>query len=652
MKRWLTILLLCYTCYGIQAQFNTDRITSIGRNALYFDDYVLSIQYFNQVIKLKPYLAEPYLLRAIAKIQLSDYYGAINDCNKSLEFNPFQPGTYYARGYAYRSMDSLALAEQDFDKALSLSPDNRTYLVLRADVRARQENYVGATEDIDYLLRKEPTAPNLYFERGVICVHKQDTQCAKQAFTRTTELDSQNPSNWSALGMIDLMCDSADKALSDLTKAINLGSKWSGDYINRGIVFYQKHQYTSALRDYDKAVSLSPNDMQAYFNRAILRHELGDYNHALEDLNKALTLSPEQYEIYYYRGLTLLQLRQWQEACKSFDTLIIHYPYFLPAYYLAAQSQQSLGKSKEAYKYRARASDLESKKDSIVRAQLNTSVQIAGNCPASRDRRKEFSASTAQNKGESEYGSSRGTVQFQHAEVVNEGNIVLSYYSSESPSPRQTNYFHYLVENYNKNGVLPAPLHFTIHEITLTSSMVSQHFAQIEALTHRIEQNDKDCNLFFARAIEFALVQDYASAIDDCTRAIHLNGDMVLAYFCRANWRFKLLDYQRANGQLSPDYNLAFEIMFRDYDYVLTLQPDFAFAHYNKANMLCLQKDYKTAISHYTEAIGIDPDFAEAYFNRGLMYIYTDQPQQGLQDLSKSGELGIYEAYNLLTRFQ
>jgi hypothetical protein len=32
------------TIGAAQAQLNTDRITAIGRNALYFDDYVLSIQ--------------------------------------------------------------------------------------------------------------------------------------------------------------------------------------------------------------------------------------------------------------------------------------------------------------------------------------------------------------------------------------------------------------------------------------------------------------------------------------------------------------------------------------------------------------------------------------------------------------------------------
>ena len=52
------------------------------------------------------------------------------------------------------------------------------------------------------------------------------------------------------------------------------------------------------------------------------------------------------------------------------------------------------------------------------------------------------------------------------------------------------------------------------------------------------------------------------------------------------------------------------------------------------------------------KAIECDGDFAEAYFNRGLTYIYTDQLEQGLQDLSKAGELGIYQAYNLITRFQ
>ena len=43
------------------AQYNTDRLVMIGRSALYYEDYVLSIQYFNQAISAKPYLYEPWL---------------------------------------------------------------------------------------------------------------------------------------------------------------------------------------------------------------------------------------------------------------------------------------------------------------------------------------------------------------------------------------------------------------------------------------------------------------------------------------------------------------------------------------------------------------------------------------------------------------
>ena len=36
----------------------------MGRNALYYEDYVLAIQRFNMVINAKPWLGEPYFYRA------------------------------------------------------------------------------------------------------------------------------------------------------------------------------------------------------------------------------------------------------------------------------------------------------------------------------------------------------------------------------------------------------------------------------------------------------------------------------------------------------------------------------------------------------------------------------------------------------------
>ena len=81
------------------AQINTDRVMTIGKNALYFEDYVLSIQYFNQVINAKPYLADPYFYRGLAKMNLDDYPGAERDCSEALERNPFVVNAYQVRGF-------------------------------------------------------------------------------------------------------------------------------------------------------------------------------------------------------------------------------------------------------------------------------------------------------------------------------------------------------------------------------------------------------------------------------------------------------------------------------------------------------------------------------------------------------------------------
>ena len=645
-----------------QAQLNTDRITAIGRNALYFEDYILSIQYFNQVIRLKPYLAEPYFYRGIAKIQLEDYQGALNDCNAAIERNPFSPGYYYARGYVYRQLEMWTQAEADYTEALHFSPENRTYMLLRADTRAQLGQYDAALEDINQLLRREPQSASIWSEKGHISILKADTLGALEAFTEAAKYDKTNPAVWSALGVTNLMMENEDEAYVQLSQAINLGSRWAGDYINRGVLHYRRHNYRGALSDYNQAVQLAPRDADCYYNRGVMRQEVGDYNNALEDLNTAIELAPERTEMRYQRALVEMQLKQWSAVVSDMDSMIARYPYFLPAYYLAAQAKTQQGNQAAAYRYRQTAYDLEQRKEQIQAqqaAQPNTDLLIAQAQPQKKDHRKEFSSSTAQNQTEvteeeQKYESvTRGTVQKRYQDVVNEANIVLSYYSQDQ-SLRSTNYYHAIVDELNRSERLPAALRFTSQEMALTAEMVDYHFTQITRLSQRIDENPT-ADLLLARAIEFAVVQDYTSAIDDCTRALTATNDTALTViltFCRANWRYRLLEYLRATGEQEATINMDFDIMLREIDQVIRLQPDFSFAYYNKANILCAQKQYDDAIDYYTQAIQIDGDFAEAYFNRGLTYVYTGENELGLQDLSKAGELGIYQAYNLITRFQ
>ena len=121
LRKVLAVALWATTEHVAFAQINTEQVMNIGRNALYFEDYILSIQYFNQVIAQKPYLAEPYFFRAVAKISLDDYSGAEADATRCIEINPFIKDAYRVRGVARHNTHNFDQAIWNCDLATRTS---------------------------------------------------------------------------------------------------------------------------------------------------------------------------------------------------------------------------------------------------------------------------------------------------------------------------------------------------------------------------------------------------------------------------------------------------------------------------------------------------------------------------------------------------
>ena len=174
---------------AMSAQINTDRVLAIGRNALYFEDYVLSIQYFNQVIKAKPWIAEPYFYRAVAKINLDDYKGAEEDCTLCLQRNPFLVQAYYARGIARQSQEKYAEAIADYDKGLEFKPEDRQMLVNKAVANIQRKDYDDAEKTFDVLMKAHPKYSMNYLTRGAMYTEKGDTVKALADYNKAIEMD-------------------------------------------------------------------------------------------------------------------------------------------------------------------------------------------------------------------------------------------------------------------------------------------------------------------------------------------------------------------------------------------------------------------------------------------------------------------------------
>ena len=701
MKRFVFMAFLGIFSFGqVVAQINTDRMTDIGRNALYFEDYVLSIQYFNQVIKAKPYLAEPYFFRGAAKLYLDDFAGAEEDCSKALERNNFMVNAYVCRSYARMSLGNYEGAVADCKKGLEFDIENKVLMLNMGLSQISSKHYSEAEVSLNELINHYPSDVYGYMGRGQLFVEKGDTLSAVDDFSRAISVDRFYAPARAGRGWTYMMLRKYANALPDLNEAIRLDPDNSGYYINRGLTKYNLNDLRGTLDDFDRSIQLNPNSALSYYNRGIIRSQVGDVNRAIEDFDKVIFLESDNYTAIYNRGILRHDVGEYKGAISDFTTIINEYPTFTPAYYQRSESRKKIGDAKGADKDYFAAWNIENKlKAERAAHKHSASSQVVSSDSTNAtnvDQKKKKHDLTNYNKvivaengveSMSKYQDPmRGRVQDVNTEVEIEAVFSLSFYEKFRPGPeRQTmDYTHYLTELSNAGCEKMRKLLITNQELSLTTEQADLHFKSIDEYSKRIGENPESAAFFFARGVDFALVQDLTSAIQDLTRALQLNDKMVLAYFERANLRLRKINVEYASKPIEEnsivnatknaqrnnsstnrltlsntgDYVLGekvfgsdYDLVMRDYEHVLALDPNFIFAYFNRGNIHCMQRDYRSAIIDYTKAIEINSDFADAWFNRGITQIYLGDREHGLSDLRMAGQLGIYKAYNIIKRF-
>lgn len=109
----------------------------VGKSAIMFDDYVSAIENFNNIIRIKPFLSEPYFFRGLAKLNLDDFEGAIRDYTQAIELNPeLFPCLYVPWGIAYHNMKQYEEAMHDYNTAIAINPGEAYVYANRAITEA------------------------------------------------------------------------------------------------------------------------------------------------------------------------------------------------------------------------------------------------------------------------------------------------------------------------------------------------------------------------------------------------------------------------------------------------------------------------------------------------------------------------------------
>ena len=182
--RLILILLFSYLLIlPTFAQYNIDRLITVGRSALYYEDYVLSIQYFNQAISAKPYLYEPWFYRGVAKYYLDDFASAESDCTEALNRNPYVVNIYELRGLCRIQQKKYAAAVDDYTRALKYNPDDQGLWHNRVLCHIHDSAYSQALAELDTMLTRWPKYARGYSMQAQVYMLQQDTAQAVAALS-------------------------------------------------------------------------------------------------------------------------------------------------------------------------------------------------------------------------------------------------------------------------------------------------------------------------------------------------------------------------------------------------------------------------------------------------------------------------------------
>lgn len=683
-RQLLTLLwALVLTVAPLWGQIDVEHVISIGRNALYFNDYVVSIGYFNQAIDTRPWLADPYFYRAVAKVNLEDYKGAEQDATLCLERNPFISRAYLLRGIARQNLNLTTEAIADYKQGLKLAPDNLGMHLNLSLAQTQLKQYDDAERSIDELLRYWAKNKDAYTLRANIALERGDTTLALSRIEESLAIDSLQPMPYKMKAQILANRDNLPPAVEALDKAIDLEPREANLYTHRGILYYRQNKLREAMKDYNQALDLDPRNRVALHNRALLRQLVGESNLALEDWDRIVTAEPKNYIARYNRALLAQRLGQPQKALTDLDVVLAQYPSFAEGFIFRSELRKKLGNTKGAERDYWHAWDLHQNKDYRASAR--------GRAIRNKDNQTRLSGDESIDKynmlveekpslvpEKLRYSSAaRGRVQDREVQVEPQGALYLTYFASEDPEgkPQSGATYHAdLLVQFNRRIDLAHPLRLQSHNQALAPKQIEWLRAELSG-----REGADDAGYYLHRGIIYSLLQDYEQAITDFDRAVSRDSSLALAYFARsiASQRRRLVEVSRgaettASTEVSASRGLVTTgpggqmvtpidkpalrpintstSVLTDLNRTIELAPEFAYAYYNRALLYGQTGEVEAALRDYNRAIALAPRLVEAYYNRGLLYLSQGKTKEGIADLSQAGQWGLYEAYNIIKR--
>ena len=673
MRRALT--LFCILLVSVQvccAQYDKDVFSFRGRAALQDGKYARAIENFNVVARLDTADYWNFFFRGIAKYNLGDIRGAQQDFDTSVRLDPVFTNGYHYRAITLSRFGKYDEALEDLERAIGLRPGFTGLYFSRGVTYFLARRFEDAVSDFDRYIRKEPKDPAAYLNRGASYLFLGDTAKAFNDYNKAIKLDRFEPEGYMRRGRLYASQGRYEKAIDDMDRAIALDTANTFAYFNRAILQYEQHDYNAAMADLNRVLADEPGNALTLYNRSLIYAQVGEYERALHDMDRVININPNNVLAYYNRASYFIEMGRWQDALEDYDRAIELYPDFAKAYMNRSYVKNMLGLMRESKtdwqtaqrkvaEYRAKNAQTEGSFADTTRkysALLDLDADFA---------KKDFDNELLQHRDVDI--RLKPLYKFRLAAQRESANYAL-----------QTRYENALMARFIQDSSVPMIISNTDSIPGYVPSGKLEVILKGDSASGAGRSSLPESEISFIKGLYDLQNKQYTQALHQFDRAVEQAPDDVsrkrYADFYRAFYnmnrgvlRAEMIDFiasiqnnvqtltmddkgtirARVSDQVTHTYDYSDAIA--DMEEAAALVPDFPYFYYNLGNLYCLSSQLVRSLENYDRAIKAWPQMGDAYFNRGLVLIYLKDKEKGCIDLSKAGELGVSDAYGVISKY-
>nr|XP_025037743.1 tetratricopeptide repeat protein 6 isoform X1 [Pelodiscus sinensis]XP_025037744.1 tetratricopeptide repeat protein 6 isoform X1 [Pelodiscus sinensis]XP_025037745.1 tetratricopeptide repeat protein 6 isoform X2 [Pelodiscus sinensis] len=608
---------------------------------LHLENYYEAIRQFSKAIGIEPTNSRTYICRAQAYYKVHNLQNALRDINRAIHLYPTESHLCIMRGQYLIEMKEYKLASFCIYQVAEMGEVSfKTSPVQQALVQSFCQNHNEAIACLQELIANQPT-PSIFVLLGKIQMKAKKTKDAVESFREALKILNSSakklPNTIEAAEIYYLMalCYMDQVSLLQAYKAFSLAVKvypnFPDAFYQRGLCRMQLKQ-ARCIQDFNRALAINPKHFQAYLSRAAYYGSKGRYSKAILNCNEAIKIHPDSVRAYLYRGTLKYHNKTYKNAIDDLTKTIDLDKICILAYYNRAICYHQIKDFKKALKDYGILLLLESSKEIVLAVLINRAllyVELEDYSNALEDF-KEASLSDPRN---SEIYQAIGICchrleQFEEAVNSFTQGLKLDPFFLDAYVARGNSYMEYGHETGNtkaqKDFLKAMHLNPKCVKARICLGYNLQAFGKFQKAWNQFTvaiDIDPKCHVAYdGRAVVCLQMGDTFAAFQDINAALKLTTSA------------QLLTNRGVINQFMGHLNCS----MKDYQQAISINPGYALAYFNAANIYFHHRQFAQASSYYSKALQLDPRNESAVLNRAITNTLLQKIEEAKEDFEKA----------------